>query len=134
MIDYVAKLEEFHKKYNHYTGSHAHVPPERIVELRCKLINEEMIELFNELNYDWIQGIALSNKADLVEVADALGDILYVVFGTALAFGIDIDAVFTEIHRSNMTKSTETNNYGKTIKGPDWEPPNLKPIIFGEMI
>lgn len=62
--------------------------------LRYKLINEEAIEVMN--------GIAVG---DLVEIADGLADLLYVTFGTALTYGIPIETIFSEVHRSNMTKT-----------------------------
>lgn len=79
---------------------------------------------------------------DVIEVADALGDLLYVINGTALAFGINLPAVFSEIHRSNMTKLGEdglpvrsdgTDGYpvGKTLKGPNYEKPQISRVING---
>ena len=91
-----------------------------IFKLRHVLILEELEELrmadFND---------------DLVEVADAIGDLLVVVLGTAVAYGIDIDPIFQEIHRSNMSKFIDGHKRedGKWIKGPSYSPANLKPII-----
>ena len=88
-----------------------------IAQLRYDLIKEELLEL----------GIA----ANLTEVADAIGDLLYVVLGTAVAYGIDIDPIFQEIHRSNMSKFIDGYKRadGKWMKGPSYSPANLKPII-----
>ena len=66
---------------------------EKINELRYNLIKEELDEL----------KIAMDNK-DLLEVADALTDILYVTYGAGVAFGLDLDACFNEVHNSNMSK------------------------------
>ena len=68
---------------------------------------------------------------DLVEIADAIGDILYVVLGAAIAHGIDIEPVFKEIHRSNMSKFIDGHAApnGKWIKGPSYSPADLKPIL-----
>ena len=71
---------------------------------------------------------------DVVEVADALADMLYVLYGTAIEHGIPINAVFAEVHRSNMTKADENGmpyrrNDGKIIKGPRFEPPEIARLL-----
>ncbi len=67
---------------------------------------------------------------DIVGVADALADLLYVVYGAAVSYGIDMEEIFQEVHRSNMTKTEggKASN-GKVLKGPNWRSPNLLPII-----
>ena len=92
-------------------------------DLRVDLIAEELEEL----------ELALSNK-DIVEVADALTDLLYVVYGAGHAFGIDLDECFDEVHESNMSKLGEDGRPlyrkdGKVLKGPNYFPPNLKEIV-----
>ena len=93
---------------------------DRINTLRYNLIKEEL----NELK------LALDNK-DLLEVADALTDILYVTYGAGHAFGINLDKCFEEIQNSNMSKLDNNgrpifNEYGKVMKGPKYSKPNLK--------
>lgn len=87
------KLYEFHTKMN----AVAHSTPTLINEdtrlLRIRLIREE----FNELIY-------ASLAQDMVGIADALADIMYVVLGTACSYGIDMEPIFNEVHRSNMSK------------------------------
>lgn len=138
MIDYYRMVLEFHQKYGHFsqppvpTGV---LPPEEVVELREKLIREESEEF--SLASNKIEMIRADREPfDIaphqVEIADALADLLYVVFGAAIAYGLPIEEIFTEVHRSNMTKSMlkdEKSIKGKTIKGPDWEPPNIKKIL-----
>jgi len=68
-------------------------------------------------------------NVNIVEIADALGDILYVVLGTAVAHGIEMSDIFYEIHKSNMTKEPSRVTDGKAIKGMWYETPNLMPII-----
>lgn len=94
---------------------------------RLRLIKEEWEEL----------SIAFMSD-DLTEQADALGDLMYVVLGTAVSLGIDLEPVFQEIHRSNMTKLVQDGNGqwtltkradGKVLKPASYEPPNLQPII-----
>lgn len=99
------------------------------IRLRLKLIKEELRELTEALE-----------KGDLVKVADGLGDLIYVVNGAAVTFGIDMDTVNPEIHRSNMTKLNEDGTPvlredGKVLKGPLFDPPHLtKEIIRGRFI
>ena len=92
--------------------------------LRINLIKEELDELIEAMN-----------KKDLVEVADALTDILYVTYGAGHAFGINLDDCFEEVQNSNMSKLDENgkpiyNEHGKVMKGPNYFKPNLKKIIF----
>ena len=98
------------------------IPPNEI-ELRYRLISEELNELVDALN-----------SHDIYEIADAIGDLLYVVYGAACACGIKIDPIFNEIHRSNMTKrGGYINEYGKLVKPPTYEPPKLLPLIDAQM-
>jgi predicted HAD superfamily Cof-like phosphohydrolase len=93
------------------------------VALRYELIKEELQELF----------VAMAEK-DMVEVADALTDILYVTYGAGHAFGIDLDACFREVQRSNMSKLGADGKPiyredGKILKGPDYSEPDLKKVL-----
>ena len=96
---------------------------EKINNLRYNLIKEELEEL----------RFALDNK-DLLEVADALTDILYVTYGAGHAFGINLDECFEEVQKSNMSKLDEQgkpifNGAGKVMKGPKYFKPNLAKFI-----
>lgn len=115
MIDYLGMVKEFHEKYGHHIGKLEDWPPAHIMALRNKLIEEEAQEYMDAY--------------DKIDIADAIADLLYVTFGAALTYGIPIEEVFAEVHRSNMTKSTKTNIIGKTVKGPEWEPPNIEGIL-----
>jgi predicted HAD superfamily Cof-like phosphohydrolase len=93
--------------------------------LRLDLITEEVKEL----------EVALANE-NLIDIADALTDILYVVYGAGHAFGIDLDACFEEVHRSNMSKLGQDGKPvyredGKVLKGPDYFDPDLASILEG---
>ena len=99
------------------------LPEPELAKLRLELIREEV----EELNVG-IEGM------DIVEIADALTDILYVVYGAGHAFGIDLDTCYSEVHRSNMSKLGEDGKPiyredGKVMKGPDYFHPNLKDIL-----
>ena len=98
-------------------------PEEDIQRLRLDLIEEEL----DELHY------AIDNK-NMVEIADALGDLLYVVYGAGHAFGIDLDECFKEIHASNMSKlgpdgKPIKREDGKVLKPDTFFPPDLKSIL-----
>jgi predicted HAD superfamily Cof-like phosphohydrolase len=99
----------------------AQVPPE-IQALRMRLIAEEVGELFCAMH-----------EKNLTEVADALCDLLYVVFGTAHAYGLGpvMDTIFNEVHASNMSKDFITNADGRKggLKGPRYFPPKIAEII-----
>jgi len=131
-MNYVGMLQQFHVKYDHYFALKPQVPTQETINLRFKLINEECKEV-NSALYKLMNERAEYDVDNLTELADGLADLLYVTFGTALAFGLPIDEIFAEVQRSNMTKSTEKNEYGKTIKGLHWSPPNIKEIIEREM-
>jgi predicted HAD superfamily Cof-like phosphohydrolase len=95
----------------------------KINSLRYELIKEELEEL----------KVAIENK-DLLEVADALTDILYVTYGAGHAFGIDLDECFKEVQSSNMSKLDEDgkpiyNVSGKVLKGPKYFKPNLSKFV-----
>lgn len=100
-------------------------PEEHIQNLRKDLIEEELDEL----------NLAIDNQ-DLVEVADALTDLLYVVYGAGHAFGIDLDECFEEVHRSNLSKLGEDGRVikredGKVLKPDTYSPPNLRFVLAG---
>ena len=96
---------------------------DKINKLRLDLIREELNELTE----------AMKNK-DLLEVADALTDILYVTYGAGHAFGIDLDKCFDEVQNSNMSKLGKDgkpiyNEFGKVMKGPSYFKPNLSKFV-----
>ena len=101
----------------------AEFPNKKIIQLRYELIKEEI----EELNQ------AIKNK-DIIEVADALTDILYVTYGAGHAFGVDLDKCFDEVQQSNMSKLGPDgkpiyNESGKVMKGPNYFKPKLSKFI-----
>jgi len=117
------KVKQFMSTFGQEVKDRPEFPNDKIVDLRIKLIEEELHELKD----------AIKNK-DIVEVADALTDILVVTYGGAAAWGLEIDKCFSEVHRSNMSKLSADgkpiyNEYGKVMKGPNYSPPDLKKFI-----
>ena len=100
------------------------IPDDTIVDLRVDLIAEEFLELRE----------AVANE-DIVEIADALTDLLYVVYGAGHAFGIDLDECFLEVHASNMSKLDDDGQPiyredGKVLKSDNYFKPNLSSVLY----
>ena len=117
------KVKTFMNTYGQEIRDKASFPDKKIVQLRIDLIQEELNELKDAIT---------SN--DIIEVADALTDILYVTYGAGHSFGINLDKCFDEVQDSNMSKLDENkkpiySENGKVMKGPNYFPPNLKKII-----
>ena len=117
------KVKNFMETFGQQVKSSPSFSSEKINDLRYNLIKEELDE-FKQ---------ALENK-DLLEVADALTDILYVTYGAGHAFGIDLDACFDEVQNSNMSKlgldgNPIFNEQGKVMKGPNYFKPDLSKFI-----
>ena len=117
------KVKAFMSTYGQDVKEKAEFPENKIVQLRIDLIEEELNELKE----------AIKNK-DIVEVADALTDILYVTYGAGHSFGVNLDECFDEVQRSNMSKLGEDGKPifredGKVLKGPNYFKPNLKAIL-----
>ena len=113
------KVGLFMKTFGQEIKNKPSLSSDKINKLRIDLIKEELDELKE----------AMDNK-DLLEVADALTDILYVTYGAGHAFGIDLDKCFDEVQNSNMSKLGENgepiyNEAGKVMKGPNYFKPNL---------
>ena len=117
------KVGLFMKTFGQEVKSKSELSSKKINTLRISLINEELDELKN----------AIDNK-DILEVADALTDILYVTYGAGHAFGIDLDQCFNEVQDSNMSKLGDNgkpiyNQAGKVMKGPNYFKPDLSKFL-----
>lgn len=117
------KVGDFMEAFNQEVLYVPTLPDFNLAALRLDLIEEEVQELRDGLG-----------NQDLLEIADALTDILYVVYGAGHSFGIDLDDCFNEVHRSNMTKLGEDGrplyrDDGKVMKGPNYEEPDLKQFV-----
>ena len=129
MSNYVTNFElagDFMEAFGQEVKTEPEFPDFSTRELRLELIREEYEELEE----------AIENR-DIVEVADALTDLLYVIYGAGHAFGIDLDACYTEVHLSNMSKlgpegKPMKREDGKVMKGPDFFEPDLESVLAVE--
>ena len=117
------KVRNFMKAFGQEVKRSPEFPTEETVKLRIELIVEELNEL-----------IDAKEDKDLIGIADALTDILYVTYGAGHAFGIDLDECFREVQRSNMSKLGEDGKPiyredGKVLKGPNYSEPDLKKTL-----
>ena len=117
------KVGIFMKTFGQEVKNKPSFSSDKINKLRIDLIKEELKELTEAMNNN-----------DLLEVADALTDILYVTYGAGHAFGIDLDKCFNEVQNSNMSKLDENdkpiyNDAGKVMKGPKYFKPDLSKFV-----
>lgn len=125
MTDMFKDVQDFQIAFGLLRSDRPKLPDHLERALRIKLLREE----FNEyLDAEW--------DDDLVEIADALADLIYIAAGTADAYGIDLNKVFEEVHRSNMAKLVDGKVLrradGKVMKPEGWTPPDIESILFGE--
>ena len=124
MISNFERAGDFMEAFGQEVLDKPTLPDFNLSELRIDLIQEELQELIDALD-----------AKDIVEIADALTDILYVTYGAGHSFGLDLDECFLEVHRSNMSKLGEDGRPlyrpdGKVMKGPNYETPQLAKIIL----
>ncbi len=118
-----SKVGVFMKTFGQEVKDKPSFSTDKINKLRLDLIKEELSELTEAMN-----------NRDLLEVADALTDILYVTYGAGHAFGINLDKCFEEVQNSNMSKLDDNgkpiyNEHGKVMKGPNYFKPDLTKFI-----
>lgn len=119
-------VREFHQAFNVPVMGTPAFPPQARIDLCLNHIKEELDELQEAVE-----------QRDLVEVADALADLIYVTYSKAFEFGIPIDAVFAEVHASNMRKLDADGRPilradGKILKPADWTPPDIAAVLGGD--
>ena len=117
------KVGKFMKTFGQEVKSKSSLSSDKINILRINLIEEELEELKQAIN-----------QKNLLEVADALTDILYVTYGAGHAFGINLDKCFEEVQNSNMSKLGDDgkpiySEKGKVLKGPNYFKPNLSSLL-----
>lgn len=117
------KVKEFHTVYDCLINQKPVFPEEKERQLRIDLLREEFEEY-----------LKAEKENNLIEVADALGDMLYIIYGTAVSYGIPINDVFAEIHRSNLSKLGDDGKPirrtdGKVLKGPKYFRPDISGVL-----
>ncbi|WP_292486535.1 hypothetical protein [Methanohalobium sp.] len=117
-------VKEFHETFGHPVKNEPGLPDVQTMQLRYDLIEEELEEMKDGMS-----------KGDVVSIADAIGDILYVAYGAALCYGVNADDLVQEIHDSNMTKLGEDGKPirredGKIMKGPSYRKPDIESVIY----
>jgi len=123
MTDEQAMVEEFHKKFDILVHTSPTDASEDTRRLRIRLIQEE----FDELKESMMEG-------NLAALAKEMADLLYVVYGTAVSYGIDMEPVFREVHRSNLSKvGGYKREDGKWVKPPTYSPAKIEPLLAIQM-
>lgn len=115
-------VRDFHEAFGQRIGRRPSLPDMNERSLRMKLLQEEMREYCEAEGDD-----------NLIEIADALADIIYIACGTAVSYGIPLDELYQEVHRSNMAKLVDgkvlRRDDGKVIKPEGWTPPDIEGIL-----
>ena len=115
-------VDAFHEAFGLPRGTEPALPSQTVRDLRRDLLEEE-----------WQEYMVAEHEDDIVEIADALADIIYIACGTAVAYGIPLDRVFAEVHRSNMAKLVDgkviRREDGKVLKPDGWTPPDIKGVL-----
>ena len=121
-MSYYTDVKDFHVAFGQLVGTTPNLPDTAERTLRMRLLAEEMSE------YQMAEA-----DNDIVEIADALADIIYIACGTAVAYGIPLDKIFDEVHRSNMAKLVDGKPLyredGKVMKPAGWKAPDVKAIL-----
>ena len=116
-------VKDFHIAFGQRVGQSPLIPEDyNERDLRINLLEEEFKEYMNA-----------EEKNDITEIADALADIIYIACGTAVSYGIPLDKVFAEVHRSNMAKLVDGKPIyredGKVMKPAGWTPPDIEGVL-----
>jgi predicted HAD superfamily Cof-like phosphohydrolase len=123
MTDEQSMVEEFHRKFGILVQASPTEAGEDTKRLRIRLIQEE----FDELKESMAEG-------NLAALAKEMADLLYVVYGTAVSYGIDMEPVFREVHRSNLSKvGGYKREDGKWVKPPTYSPADIEPLLALQM-
>lgn len=112
------KLREFHEKFGIPMGGPGYIIPDDRVVIRIRVIMEEISEMIEAMSFK-----------DYPAIGKELGDVLYTVYGTGLEYGLPMDEIFAEVHRSNMTKTGDRDRGGKIVKDEDFEPADIEGVL-----
>lgn len=123
MTDMYNDVKNFQVAFGLPVGTKPELPDMNERSLRVKLLQEEYKEYLQAEHDD-----------DIVEIADAIADMIYIACGTAISYGIPLNRVFDEVHRSNMAKLVDgkvlRREDGKIMKPEGWSPPDTKKAVF----
>jgi len=108
-------VQDLHEKYDYAVGDS---PAIRVGQFRANLIREEARETVEAIEAN-----------DLVGAIDGMCDVLCVIYGTAVAFGVDLAPFWEEVHRTNMAKAPPSGPESKLVKPPGWRPPDIRGIL-----
>jgi predicted HAD superfamily Cof-like phosphohydrolase len=111
-------VQEFHKKHDLPHATRPAMPSAKDRMRRARLIVTEAAEF-----------LEAADQGNFVEMVDALADLLVVTYGTAVELGVDLEPVFVEVHRSNMSKNGGLDSGGKVLKGPAFSPPDIAGVL-----
>ncbi len=130
-LDWYDDVLDFHERFAAFSQDAPGIPPRSVRELREKLVSEEYRELMRGMD-----------EGNLTEVADACADLVYVVIGTAIAYGIDLRPIWDAVQRANMQKVPYSEELaaecaktgvkipvGKVMKPPGWRPPDIAGLL-----
>lgn len=127
------KVQAFHAAISSPYPQRPQVPNAPLLSLRLTLLREEMQEVeaeFQHLNAH----LDTATPADLAPLAHELADLLYVTYGALGALGVDADAMFAEVHRANLSKTSgPRRNDGKQLKPEGWQKADVLKVILGEV-
>lgn len=122
MSNWYNDVKDFQTAFGQLVGEKPELPGLNERCLRIRLLEEEFEEYMTAEGND-----------DIVEITDALADLIYIACGTAVSYGIPLDKVFEEVHRSNMAKLVDGKPLyredGKVMKPEGWQPPNIEKIL-----
>lgn len=117
-------VKEFHRLFGLNIGTTPEFPNKDERNLRLSLLLEEVKEY-----------VESEEENDFVNLAKEMSDIIYIVCGTAVSYGIPLDKVFDEVHKSNLSKLVDgkaiRREDGKVLKGPNYVPPDIKKVLYG---
>ncbi len=122
-------VRAFHERFQVPVETVPKVPSEARIRLRERLITEEYKELLEALGFRKMGGDEWLSETDLPETADAIADLIYVLIGTALEFGIPLQAVWDRVQVANMAKCLPAEPGGKIAKPEGWTPPRIEECL-----
>ena len=119
MNNWQQDVEDFHKKFEQKIGDNPGFSDEDTMKLRIALVEEEILELKDACKDN-----------DFPSFVDAITDSIYVLLGTAIATGVDIEPIWTEVQKTNMAKAVgNKRDDGKLLKPEGWKPPDIKALL-----